>query len=173
VAEHVARHPPHLDFLGALGDAVPAVVTVDVLEGLVPRVAQATVHLHGAVGGVTAQPVGHEVAHGDLVGLGQRPVLIHAPRRLVDERPEHLALRLQLDQRELDRLVARERLAERRSGLGVLHRAVDAELRGAQAGGSLADAVLVEEMLDHRQAPALAAEYGGVGTRTPVSETRA
>ena len=35
-AEQVARHPPHLDFLGALGDAVPAVVTVDVLEGLVP-----------------------------------------------------------------------------------------------------------------------------------------
>ena len=36
VAEHVARHSPHLDFLGAFGYAVPAVVTVDVLEGLVP-----------------------------------------------------------------------------------------------------------------------------------------
>ena len=120
-------------------------------------------HLHGAVGGVTAQPVGHEVAHGDLVGLGQRPVLVHAPRGLVDERPEHLALRLQLDQRELDRLVARERLTERGSGLGVLHRAVDAELRGAEARRGLADAVLVEEMLHHRQASALAAEYGGVG----------
>src|SRR5580692_146 len=35
-AEQVARHPPDLDFLGPLGDAVPAVVAVDVLERLVP-----------------------------------------------------------------------------------------------------------------------------------------
>ena len=112
-AEQVARHPAHLDLLGALGDAVPAVVPVDVLERAVPRVAQAAVHLHGAVGGLAAQPVGHVVAHGNLVGLGERPVGVHAPRGLVDERPQHLALRLQLDQRELDRLVARERLAER------------------------------------------------------------
>ena len=34
--EQVACHPPHLDFLGSLGDAVPAVVAVDVLERHVP-----------------------------------------------------------------------------------------------------------------------------------------
>src|SRR6185369_4828326 len=66
-AEQVAGHPPHLDLLGALGDAVTPVVPVDVLERLVPRVAQPAVHLHGAVRGVAAQPVGHVVAHGDLV----------------------------------------------------------------------------------------------------------
>src|SRR5207248_2568654 len=84
-AEQVARHPPHLDLLGALGDAVAAVVPVDVLERAVPRVAQAAVHLHGPVGGLAAQPVGHVVAHGDLVGLGERAGLVHAPGGRVDQ----------------------------------------------------------------------------------------
>src|SRR6266550_4397589 len=53
-AEQVAGHPPHLDLLGALGDAVAPVVPVDVLERPVPRVAQAAVYLHGAVRGVAA-----------------------------------------------------------------------------------------------------------------------
>src|SRR5690348_6235069 len=61
-AEQVACHPPHLDLLGPLGDAVAAVVPVDVLERLVPGVAQAAVHLHGPVGRLAAQPVGHVVA---------------------------------------------------------------------------------------------------------------
>src|SRR5215472_4930871 len=161
-AEQVARYPAHLDLLGALGDAVPAVVPVDVLERPVPGVAQAAVHLHGPVGGLAAQPVGHVVAHGDLLGLGERPVGVHAPRGLVDERAQHLGSGLQLDQRELDRLVARERPAERRPLLRVLHRAVDAELRGAQAGGGLADAVLVEEVLHQLQAAAVGAEDGVV-----------
>src|SRR5690242_10675733 len=161
-AEQVAGHPAHLDLLGALGDAVPPVVPVDVLERPVPRVAQAAVHLHGAVRGVAAQPVGHVVAHGDLVRLGERPVGVHAPGRLVDQRAQHLGLGLQLDQRELDGLVARQRLAERLAGLRVLDRAIDAELGGAQAGGGLPDAVLVEEVLHEEQAAALGAEDGAV-----------
>src|SRR5690348_150569 len=161
-AEQVARHPPHLDLLGPLGDAVPAVVPVDVLERLVPRVAQAAVHLHGPVGGLAAQPVGHVVAHGDLVGLGQRPVGVHAPGRLTDQRAQHGGLGVQLDQRELDGLVAGQRLAERLAGLGVLHRAVDAELGRAQAGGGLADPVLVEEVLDQLEAAAFLTEDGAV-----------
>src|SRR5689334_11080649 len=161
-AEQVAGHPPHLDLLGALGDAVAHVVPVDVLERLVPRVAQPAVHLHGAVRGVAAQPVGHVVAHGDLVRLGERPVGVHAPGRLVDQRAQHLGLGLQLDQRELDGLVARQRLAERLAGLRVLDRAVDAELGGAQAGGGLTDTVLVEEVLHEEQAAALGAEDGAI-----------
>src|SRR5689334_24277277 len=161
-AEQVAGHPPHLDLLGALGDAVAPVVPVDVLERLVPRVAQPAVHLHGAVRGVAAQPVGHVVAHGDLVRLGERPGGVHAPGRLVDQRAQHLRLGLQLDQRELDGLVARQRLAERLAGLRVLDRAVDAELGGAQAGGGLPDAVLVEEVLHEEQAAAFGTEDGAV-----------
>ena len=121
-AEHVAGDAAHLDLLGAFGDAVAAVVAVDVLERLVPRVAEAAVHLHGPVGGLAAQPVGPVVAHADLVALAERAVRVHRPRRLVDQRAQHLALRLQLDQRELDGLVGGQRLAERLALLGVLHR---------------------------------------------------
>src|SRR5262245_47684015 len=57
VAEHVASDPAHLDFLGALGDPVPAVVPVDVLERLMPGVAEPAVHLHGTVRRLAAQAV--------------------------------------------------------------------------------------------------------------------
>ena len=157
-AEHVAGDAAHLDLLGALGDPVAAVVAVDVLERLVPRVAEPAVHLHRPVGRLAAQPVGPVVAHRHLVGLRERAVGVHQPRRLVDQRAQHLALRLQLDERELDRLVRRQRLAERLALLGVLHRLVDAELRRAEARRRLADAVLVEEVLDDAEAAALTAE---------------
>src|SRR5688572_11560995 len=65
-AEQVAGNAPHLDLLGALGDAVAAVVAVDVLELRVPRVAHAAMGLHGLVGGLAAEAVGHVVAHGHL-----------------------------------------------------------------------------------------------------------
>src|SRR5205085_915694 len=39
--EEVARDASHLDLLGALGDAVPPVMAVDVLEGKVAGVAEA------------------------------------------------------------------------------------------------------------------------------------
>ena len=68
IAEQEARHLPHLDFLAALGDAVAAVVAVDVLERLVARIAHAAMHLHGAVGGLAAQAVGPVITHRDLVG---------------------------------------------------------------------------------------------------------
>ena len=81
----------------------------------------------------------------------------------MDEGAEHLALGVQLDQRELDRLVGRQRLAERFAFLGVLDGPVDAELRRAETGRRLADAVLVEEVLGDLQAAALAAEDRAVG----------
>src|SRR5581483_3551335 len=55
--EEVAGDAAHLDLLAALGDAVATVVTVDVLERHVARVAQPAVHLHGAVGRFAAQAV--------------------------------------------------------------------------------------------------------------------
>ncbi len=76
----------------------------------------------------------------------------------MDERPQHLALGLQLDEGELDALVGGERLAERRSLLRVAHGLVDAELGRPQRGGRLADAILVEELLDDLQAAPLATE---------------
>src|SRR3569833_486082 len=81
-AEHVAGDVADLDLITALGDAVAAVVAVDVLELLVPRIAPAAMHLHRPVGGVADQLVALVVAHADLVGeikLDLRPA--HAVRR--------------------------------------------------------------------------------------------
>ena len=69
----------------------------------------------------------------------------------MDEVAEHLRFGVQLDQRPLNRLVGRERFAERLAGLGVLHTFVDAILRRSQRTRRLADAILVDEMLRHRQ----------------------
>src|SRR5689334_16558481 len=157
-SEHVTRDAPHLDFLTALSDPVSPVMTIDVFEGHVPGISESAVHLHGAVGRVATQPVRDVVAHRDLVGDRERTVLVHRPRRLVNQRAEHFALRLQLDERELDRLVRRERFAERRTLLGVRNGLVDAELRGAEARRGLAYAVLVEEVLRHLEPGAFTAE---------------
>src|SRR5437762_2468061 len=62
--EQLLRHLAHLDLLGALGDPVAAMVTVDVLEGHVAAVANAATGLHRPIGGFTRQPVGAVVAHG-------------------------------------------------------------------------------------------------------------
>src|ERR1700722_10971407 len=68
IAEQKSRHFALLDFLAAFGDAVAAVVAVDVLERLVARIAHAAMDLHGAVGGLATEPVRPEIAHRDLVG---------------------------------------------------------------------------------------------------------
>src|SRR6267154_6104565 len=68
IAEQKSRHFPLLDFLAAFGDAVAAVMPVDVFERLVARVTHAAMHLHGAVGGFAAQAVCPEIAHRHLVG---------------------------------------------------------------------------------------------------------
>src|SRR5690606_21129939 len=56
--EQVPGDPAHLDLLRPLGDPVPAMVAVDVLERLVAGVPHAAVDLHRAVGGVADEPVG-------------------------------------------------------------------------------------------------------------------
>src|SRR5262245_37990640 len=76
-AEHVAGDPPRLDLFGALGDAVAAVVAIDVLEGLVAGVAETAVDLHGAIRRLAAHAVRPEVAHRHLVGRGELPLRVH------------------------------------------------------------------------------------------------
>src|ERR1700686_3234154 len=67
-AEQEAGDLAHLDLLRTLGDAVAPVVAIDVLERLGSRVADAAVHLHGAIGRLAAQPVRPIIAHRHLVG---------------------------------------------------------------------------------------------------------
>src|SRR5690606_28906770 len=74
--EQVSGDSAHLDLVGPLGDAVAAVVTVDVLERLVPRVAAPAEDLHRLVGGVTAQAIGLVVAHRHLGRRRERTVCV-------------------------------------------------------------------------------------------------
>src|SRR5262249_56697293 len=113
--------------------------------------AAAAVNLHRPVRGFAAQPVRPVVAHGHLVGGGEGTLGVHQPGGLVDQRAQHLALRLQFNQRELDRLVRGQRPAERLALPGISDRLVDAVLGGSEAGSGLPDPVLVEEVLHYLQ----------------------
>src|ERR1700756_639292 len=91
IAEQEARYLPLLDLLAALGDAIAAVMAIDVLERLMPRIAHAAMHLHGLIGGLAAEPVCPVIAHRDLVrervlDLRLRE-LIHLPGGLADQKP--------------------------------------------------------------------------------------
>jgi hypothetical protein len=72
---------------------------------------------------------------------------------------QRLVLAVQLGEAELDRLVARQGLAEGVALPGVAHALLDAVARRAQARGGLADAVLVDEVLGDGQAPLRLAEH--------------
>src|SRR6516225_4629962 len=65
--EQPLGNPTNLDLLGALGDPVAAVMTIDVLERLVAAVTEAAEDLHGPVGGVADQSVGPVIGHRNLV----------------------------------------------------------------------------------------------------------
>src|SRR3979490_3649959 len=93
IAEQESGDLALLDFLAAFGDAVAAVMPVDVFERLVTRIAHAAMYLHGAVGGLAAQPVRPVIAHRDFVGervldLRLRE-FIHLPRGLANYQPQH------------------------------------------------------------------------------------
>src|SRR5829696_8066729 len=135
-AEQVPGDVADLDLLGALGDPVPPVVTVDVLERLVARVADAAVDLHRAVGRLADEPVRAEVAHRDPVAdpADATGAAVHVRGGRADERPQ-----------PLDRLALGERLAERHALARNRHALGDAVVRRPDPGRSLADPVLVHE----------------------------
>ena len=76
------------------------------------------------------------------------------------ELAQHRGLGVQLDERELDRLVARQRLAPRDALVRVRDRLVDAELRGAERRRGLADPVLVHEVLRELEPAVERPEHG-------------
>src|SRR3546814_15062874 len=61
------RDLAHLNLFRALCDEVAAMVAIDVLERLVPRIADPAMDLHGTVGGLADEAVRPIVAHADLV----------------------------------------------------------------------------------------------------------
>jgi hypothetical protein len=77
---------------GSSDEGYAPVVTVDVLEGLVPCVPDAAVYLDRCVRGLAHQPICPVVAHRDLVADVHVVMLVHQPRGLVDEgAPGHRA----------------------------------------------------------------------------------
>src|SRR4051794_5450468 len=87
-AEQVPGDIADLDLLRALGDPVPPVVAVDVLELLVARVADAAVDLHRAVRRVADEAVRTEIAHRDPVADAAHAAgaAVHLGGRLAHER---------------------------------------------------------------------------------------
>src|SRR3546814_18821618 len=66
IAEQIGRHLAHLNLFRALCDAVAAMVAIDVLDRLVPRIADPAMDLHPAVGGLADEAVRPIVAPSDL-----------------------------------------------------------------------------------------------------------
>ncbi len=132
-------------------------VAVDVLELEVAAVAHAAVDLHRPVGRLADQPVGAEVAHRHPVGdvlAGVEPV-----GGVEDVVADQLAVGVQFDQRELDRLALGQGRAEGHPLPGVADRLGDAVARRAGAAGRLADAVLVDERAGDVEAAVDLAEH--------------
>ena len=84
--------------------------------------------------------------------------VVHLPRGLEDKEAQHFRLRCQLHQRELDRLIARQLLAEGLAFPRIFYAFVDAIERRAAATRRLPDAVLVDEALRQREAAPFDAE---------------
>src|SRR3989475_1613556 len=169
-AEHHLGDAPHLDLFRPFRNPVTPVVPVDVLEGHMPRVADAAVHLDRLVRRVTDQPVRAVVAHRHLVADLHVVLMVQLPGGLPHELAHHLALGLQLHQRPLDGLTTRQRLPECDTLPRVLHRLVDTVLRRADARSGLTDAVLMRERVGECQAVPFASQhrvrcYAHVGQR--------
>ena len=84
-------------------------MTVDVLEGFVARIANAAVELHGGISRVAYQSVCAVITHRDFVCQVFSDIhfvhLIHLRRGFIDQQTQHLGLGLQLNERELNPLI--------------------------------------------------------------------
>src|SRR5579883_2378222 len=157
-AEEMARHLADLDLLGAFGDAIAAVMAIDMLEGLVPGITHAAMDLDREIGRLAGEAIAAVIRHRNPIAHFEMVLAVEMPSRLVDEVAHHLAFRVKLGEWPLDRLVGGERLAEDPARAGIFDALIDAVLRDADARCRLADAVLMDEMLGHDEALALAAQ---------------
>jgi hypothetical protein len=123
--------------------------------------------LNSLIGGLAAKPVRPIIAHRDLMTDSLLNLLVrhgvHFARRLANQEPKHLCLGHQFYKRELYALIECERFSEWGAGSGVGDAFADAEGCGAEAGGCLSDAVLVQEGLSYGEPAVEGAEYGTRG----------
>lgn len=94
---------------------------------------------------------------------------VHFAGRLPDQESEHLCLGHELYEWELNALIQGERFSERGAGSCIGDTLADAKGCGAEAGGCLSNAVLVQEGLGYGESVVRGAE-DGVGGDKDVSE---
>ena len=64
-AKEMLSYFAHLNFFGTFGDAVAAVMAIDVFKGHMPAVSDSPARLHCSISGVTHQTVSAVIAHRD------------------------------------------------------------------------------------------------------------
>src|SRR5829696_594768 len=139
-----------LDLGGALSDQEQRGVAVEPLDLVLLRVAVAAVDaerlLHDLLAGLGGEQLGH--ARLEIRAL---PRVLHA-RGLQREQPGGLDLRGHVRQLELDRLVLRDRLAERLALLRVAQRQLEGALGDANSAGRHVDPADLERVHHLREA---------------------
>lgn len=153
----------NLDLFRTFGNAVPAVMAIDVLKWKVPGITHPTMRLHCEIGGLAYKPISAVVDHGDLIGNFHVVFLVEVPRGLVDEISNEFIFRVGFCKRELDGLLRGERFSPGNAFASILDRFVDAVLGGADARSRLANAIFVEEMLRACQTVAFQMNDGAFG----------
>ncbi len=101
----MAPHLAHLDFFTALGNAIPAVMAVNVLKRHVPGVPHPTAGLHCAVGGIASQAVGTVVTHCNEVRHFHVVLVVERPCRIAHHLAQHGGLGVQFNEWELNSLI--------------------------------------------------------------------
>src|SRR6266851_4060910 len=84
-AEQMPRHFADLDLLRAFGDAIAAVVAIDVLERLVAGITDATVHLDCQIRRLAGEPVAAVVRHRHPIADLEVVLAVEVPGGLVDK----------------------------------------------------------------------------------------
>jgi hypothetical protein len=166
-AKQIRSNLTHLNLLAPLGNPIPPMMPPDMLKRIMPRVPISPVDLDRPIRSLSAQPIRPVVAHRHLVANALLHLYmwhrVHLHGRLADQLPQHLALCGELHEWELDALVVREGSAKGGAAVGVFDGLLDAVYGGAEGGGGLADAVLVDEGLGDAEAVVEEAEDGGGG----------
>lgn len=133
-------------------------VPPDVLKLTMSAVAPPSMDLYGAISSFSAETIGPIIAHGDFVAqlvfhFDVRHA-VHVGCCLADEEAEHFALRGELDERELNRLVGGERSAEWPAFASVFNGLVDAVDSCTEGGSCLPDPVFMNKSLGDGQTAA-------------------
>src|SRR5271165_860423 len=102
-------------------------------------VADSAMHLNRSIRCLAAKTVRAKIADRNHVADLKWILSVHLPGGPEDVVAHHLVLGPKLDQRELDRLLLGEQLAESDTRPGVLHRFLDTVAGGAGASGGLTD----------------------------------